>query len=122
MITYPATCCLTCKARYNLIFDEYKHQRHQQWLVQTKQPPIDAVDVTRNCPWTRWGLLLSQFLFRMTPAYLNAITSAKEELNAKRTGDPNGPWVEYNPRPETIPMASAVVHLGSLKAKTSDFR
>ena len=81
---------------------------------------IDAMDVTRNCPWTRWGLLLSQFLFRMTPAYLNAITSAKEELNAKRTGNPNGPWGEYSPRPENIPKASAAVHLGSLKAKTSD--
>ena len=32
----------------------------------------------------------------------------------------DGPWGEYNPRPETFPIASAVVHLGSLKAKTSD--
>ena len=55
----------------------------------------------------------------MTPAYLNAITTAKEELNAKRRGDPNGPWGEYNPRPESLPIASAIVHLGSLKA-TSD--
>ena len=86
----------------------------------TKQPPIDAVDVTRECPWTKWGLLLSQFLFRMTPAYLHAITTAKEELHAKRTGNPNGPWGEYNPRPEGHHIVSAVVHLGSLKAKTSD--
>ena len=68
----------------------------------------------------KMGMLLSQFLFRMTPAYLNAITTAKEELNAKRRGDPNGPWGEYNPRPENVPVASAIVHLGSLKAKTSD--
>ena len=56
----------------------------------------------------------------MTPAYLNAITTASEELNAKRRGDPNGPFGEYNPRPEHLPTAAAVVHLGSLKAKTSD--
>ena len=104
MITYSATCCLRCKERYNEIFDVFKDQRHQQWLAQPKQPPIDAVDVTRNCPWTKWGLLLSQFLFRMTPAYLNAITSAKEELNAKRSGDPNGPWGECNPRLEPVPQ------------------
>ena len=56
----------------------------------------------------------------MTPAYLNAITTASEELNAKRRGDPNGPFGEYNPHPEHPPTAAAVVHLGSLKAKTSD--
>ena len=56
----------------------------------------------------------------MTPAYLNAITTASEELNAKRRGDPNGPFGEYNPHPETLPTAAAVVHLGSLKAKTSE--
>ena len=67
----------------------------------------------------KWGLLLSQFLFRMTPAYLNAITTARK-LNAKRRGDPNGPWGEYNPRPANVPIASAVVHLDSLQAKTSD--
>ena len=66
------------------------------------------------------GLLLSRFLFRMTPAYLNAITTASEELNAKRREDPNGPFGEYNPRPEHLPTTAAVVHLGSLKAKTSD--
>ena len=65
--------------------------------------------------------LLSRFLFRMTPAYLNAITTASEELNAKRRGDPNGPFGEWNPRPETPSYGyAAVVHLGSLKAKTSD--
>ena len=53
-------------------------------LSQPKQPPIDAVDVTRECPWTKWGLLLSQILFRMTPAHLNAMPTAKEELNGKR--------------------------------------
>ena len=56
----------------------------------------------------------------MTPAYLNAITAAGEQLNAKRRGDPNGPFGEYYPRPEGLPTAAAVVHLGSLKAKTSD--
>ena len=91
-----------------------------EWHVQPKQPPIDAVDVVRECPWTKWGLLVAQFLFKMTPAYLNAITTAKEELNAKRRGDPNGPWGEHNPRPETVPLASAIAHFGSLKAKTSD--
>ena len=91
-----------------------------QWHQRPRQPPIDAVDVVRECPWTKWGLLMSRFMFRMTPAYLNAITTAKEELNAKRRGDPNGPWGEYNPRPETLPIASAIVHLGSLKAKASD--
>ena len=60
-----------------------------------------------------------EFLFRMTPAYLNAITRAKEELNAKRSRAPNGPWGESNPRPFTTPTASAVAHLGSLKAKIS---
>ena len=119
-ITYSATCCLTCKERHNEIMDKHKHERHVKLLSQPKQPPIDAVDVTRECPWTKWGLLLSQFLFRMTPAYLNAITTAKEELSAKRRGDPNGPWGEYNPRPENLPIVSAIVHLGSLKAKTSD--
>ena len=119
-IVYSATCCLTCKERHNEIVDKHKHQRHVQWLSQPKQPPIDAVDVTRECPWTKWGLLLSKFLFRMTPAYLNAITTAKEELHAKRTGNPNGPWGEYNPRPEERHVVSAIVHLGSLKAKASD--
>ena len=119
-ITYSATCCLKCKKRHDEIANRYKHERHVQMLSQPRQPPIDAVDVTRECPWTKWGLLLSQFLFRMTPAYLKAITTAKEELNAKRRGDPNGPWGEYNPRPKIAPSASAIVHLGSLKAKTSD--
>ena len=119
-ITYSATCCLKCKERHNEIVSKYKHERHVQRLSQPTQPPIDAVDVTRECPWTKWGLLLSQFLFRMTPAYLNAITTATKELNAKRRGDPNGFWGEYNPRPENLPVASAIVHLGSLKAKTSD--
>ena len=48
----------------------------------------------------KMGLVIIAVSFRMTPAYLNAITTAKEELNAKRQGDPNGPWGEYNPRPE----------------------
>ena len=69
-ITYSATCCLRCKERHNEIVDKHKHDRHAQLLSQPKQPPIDAVDVTRDCPWTKRGLLLSQFLFRMTPAYL----------------------------------------------------
>ena len=56
----------------------------------------------------------------MTPAHLNAITTASEELNAKRRGDPNGLFGENNPRPEGTPAIAAVVHLGSLKAKTSD--
>ena len=43
----------------------------------------------------------------MTPAYQKAITTAKEELNAKRTRNRD-------------PVVSAVVRLGSLKAKTSD--
>ena len=119
-ITYSATCCLRRKRRHNEIVDTYKHQKQLQSLAQPRQPPIDALNVTRECPWTKWGLLLSQFLFRMTPAYLNAITTAKEELNAKRARDPNGPWGDYNPRPESVPMASAVAHLCSLKAKTSD--
>ena len=51
----------------------------------------------------------------MTPANLNAITTASEELNAKRRSDPNGPFGEYNPRPEDPPTVA-----GSLKAKTSD--
>ena len=71
--------------------DRYKHERHVQMLSQPTQPPIEAVDVTRECLWTKWGLLLSQFLFRMTSAHLNAITTARKELNAKRSGDPNGP-------------------------------
>ena len=100
--------------------EKYRRQQRIHWMVQVRQPPIDAVDVTRICPWTKWGLLLSRFLFRMTPAYLNAISTASEELNAKRRGDPNGPFGEYNPRPEDPPTIAAVVHLGSLKAKTSD--
>ena len=63
---------------------------------------------------------MSQYIFRMAPTYLNEITRAQEELNAKRSGDPNGIWGIYNPRPETAPTTSAMVHLGSLKAKTSD--
>ena len=61
-ITYSATCCLTCKEKYIEIVDEYKRQRHMQWHQQPKQPPIDAVDVVRDCPWTKWGLLVSQFV------------------------------------------------------------
>ena len=117
---YSSICCMRCKERYNLMVEEYRRQQRIHWMVQVRQPPIDAVDVTRICPWTKWGLLLSRFLFRMTPAYLNAITTASEELNAKRRGDPNGPFGEYNPRPEDPPTIAAVVHLGSLKAKTSD--
>ena len=60
-ITYSATCCLTCKEKYIEIVDEYKHQRRMEWHQQPKQPPIDAVDVVRECPWTKWGLLVSQF-------------------------------------------------------------
>ena len=52
-IAYSATCRLTSKERYNLMVSEFKCQRHQQLLTQPTQPPIDAVDVTRNCPWTR---------------------------------------------------------------------
>ena len=48
------------------------------------------------------------------------IIRAQKELNAKRSRDPNGPWGIYNPRPETTLAVSAIVHLGSLKAKTSD--
>ena len=107
----------------NTMVTEHRCQRHRQGLAQPTQPPIDAVDVTRNCPWTRWGILLSQsillsqFLFKMTPAYVKAITQAQKELNARRLGDSNG---DYNPRFEPAPTASAVVHLGSLKAKASD--
>ena len=54
-------------------------------------------------------MLLSQFLFRMTPAYRKALTQAQKELSAKRSGDPNGPWGEYNPRPEAVSIVSAVV-------------
>ena len=92
---YSSICCMHCKERYNLMVEEYRRQQRIHWTVQVRQPPIDAVDVTRVCPWTKWGLLLSCFLFRMTPAYLNAITTASEELNAKRRGDPNGPFGEY---------------------------
>ena len=82
-------------------------------IVERNTTP-EWINITRNCPWTRWGLILSRFLFRMTPAYLNAITTAGEELNAKRRGDPNGPFGECNPRPTTMPTVSAVVRLGSL--------
>ena len=88
-ITYFATCCFTCKEKSIEIVDEYKGQRRMEWH-QPKQPPIDAVDVVREYSWTKWGLLASQFIFKMTPAYLNAITTVKEELNTKRRGDPNG--------------------------------
>ena len=115
-ITYSATCCRSCKERFNTMVTQFKGQRHRQGLTQSTQPPIDAVDVTRNCPWTRWGIMLSQFLFKMTPA--NAIAQAQKELNAKRSGDPNGPWGEYNPRPEPAPIASAVVHLQRLLPST----
>ena len=119
-IVYSAVCCTRCKERYNNMVEAYRQQHRIHWTVHVTQPPIDAVDITRICPWTKWGLLLSRFLFRMTPAYLNGITTASEELNAKRRGDPNGPFGEWNPRPEGPPTAAAVVHLGSLKAKTSD--
>ena len=66
-ITYSATCCLTCKEKYNRMMNELKCQRHQQWLTQPTQPPMEAVDVTRNCPWTKWGMLVSPYIFRMTP-------------------------------------------------------
>ena len=120
MMTYSSICCMQCKERYNARVEEFRLRRRIHWTIQVRQPPIEAIEITRNCPWTRWGLILSRFLYRMTPAYLNAITTASEELNAKRRGDPNGPFGEYNPRPEGQPIASAVVHLGSLKAKTSD--
>ena len=45
---------------------------------------------------------------------------AGKQLNARRRGDPNGPFGEFNPRLEISPSVTAVVHLGSLKAKTSD--
>ena len=54
------------------------------------------------------------------PSIFECDYSSAGGLNAKRSGNPNGPWGEYNPRPETTPRASAVVHLGSLKAKASD--
>ena len=119
-MTYSSICCMQCRERYNAIVEEYRRRQNIHWTVLVRQPPIDAIDITRNCPWTKWGLILSRFLYRMTPAYLNARTTASEELNAKRRGDPNGPFGEYNPRPETLPAAATVVHLGSLKAKTSD--
>ena len=57
----------------------------------------------------------------MTPAYLNAITTASEELNAKRRGDPQWTfWGILSTSQKVSPTAAAVVHLGSLKAKTSD--
>ena len=97
---------------------DHKLEKWQQRASQLTQPPIDAVDVTRNCPWTRWGILLSQYLYKMTVADLNGITTAQEGLNAARTAAPFGPWGDLNPYPQ--PTASAVVHLGSLKAKTSN--
>ena len=115
---HSAVCCTRCKERCNNMVEAYRQQHRIHWTVHVTQPPMDAVDITRVCPWTKWGLLLSRFLFRMTPAYLNGITTASEELNAKRRGDPNGPLGEWNPRPEGPPTAAAVVHLGSLKAKT----
>ena len=119
-MTYSSICCMHCRERYNIRVEDFRRRQRIPWTVQVRRPPIEAINVTRRCPWTKWGLLLARFLFGMTPAYLNAITTASEELNAKRRGDPNGPFGEYNPRPEHIPIASAVVHLGSLKAKTSD--
>ena len=118
--TYSATCCLGCKGRNNDMVNDFKCQSHQQWLSQQTQPPIDAVDVARNCPWTRWGMLLSQFLFRMTPSYRKPIAQAQRELNAKRLRDLQRPWGEQTPRLESSTTVSAVVHLGSLKAKVSD--
>ena len=79
------------------MLEEHRQQQHILDSAGT-QPPIDAVDVTRICPWTKWRLLYSRFLFWMTPACLNGITTASEELNAERRGDPNGPFGEFNPR------------------------
>ena len=119
-MTYSSICCMNCRERYNTRVEDFRRRQRIPWTVQVRRPPIEAINIARRCPWTKWGLLLARFLFKMTPAYLNAITTASEELNAKRRGDPNGPFGEYNPRPEHLPIASAVVHLGSLKAKTSD--
>ena len=118
-ITNSATCCLTCKERFNTMVTEQK---------STTPTMVNPANTTANrcsgcytkLSLDKMGNFIISILFRMTPAYLNAITQAQEELNAKRSGNPNGPWGEYNPRPESTPIASAVVHLGSLKAKTSD--
>ena len=38
------------------------------------------------------GNSIVQYLFKMTPASLNEVIRAQEELNAERSDDLNGPW------------------------------
>ena len=52
---YSSIYCMRCKERFNLMAEEYRRQQRIHWTVQVRQPPIDAVDVTRTCPWTKWG-------------------------------------------------------------------
>ena len=75
-MTYSSICCMHFRERYNAIVEEFRRRQGIHWTVQVRRPPIEAIDITRNCPWTKWGLILSRFFFRMTPAYLNAITTA----------------------------------------------
>ena len=63
-MTYSAICCMQCKARFNMIIEEYRRQQRVHWTVRLRHPPIDVVDVTRTCPWTKWGLLLARFHLR----------------------------------------------------------
>ena len=51
---YSATCCLSCKDKYNRMAADMRYENWMQGVSQPRQPPIDAVDVTRQCPWTRW--------------------------------------------------------------------
>ena len=47
-ITFSATCCMSCKGRCNRL------------AAGHRQPAIEAVDVTREYPWTKRGMLMSR--------------------------------------------------------------
>ena len=89
---------------------DHRWNRHRQGLSQPTQPPIEAVDVTRDCPWTRWGILLSQYEFKMTLADLNGITRAQEESRNARTGILSDQEAQPNAPLQTDPSAAAIVH------------
>ena len=59
-MVYSATCCLGCKERYNEIVDEHKHQ-------SSRMSPGNVCG--------RSGVV--HIPISLTPAYLNAITTAK---------------------------------------------
>ena len=70
-MTYSSICCVRCKERYNNRVEDSRRRQQIPPSVHIRRPPMEAIAIARSCPWTKWGLLLSRFLFKMTPTYLN---------------------------------------------------